>query len=92
MKTKHSVHIMVIRSDGNDILPSILPRGLRLYTETFIKYPEEMVASGSFDQENGFYKTPRLAKWHYGMPHKLENLVLGVRKFLEPHPFKHLAA
>ena len=92
-KTKHPVHIMVfgvITGDGNIIPLFIFSYGLRLNTEAYIAWIMRLVAERIYiwqqdSAQTCCWKELHLTEGHCVMPHKLENLVLVVRKILRPH-------
>ena len=72
----------VVTSDGDVKPPFILPHDLRFNMETY------MVPEGGCTQlvqEVSCWKTLYLATGFCTIPHKQENSMLSVRKFLCPH-------
>ena len=85
MKTKHSVHIMVfgvVKSKSDVMPPFISPHNLMLSREVYIKCLVEVELPWI---EWLVAKRLHLATELGAMPHKQENPILTVRKFLQPH-------
>ena len=81
MKTKHPVYVMVfgvVTSDGK-VIPSYFYH-MASHTEANIKYLEEIVLPLIEGVTAG-----RPYIWQKDLPHKQENPVVAVRKFLQPH-------
>ena len=88
MKTKHLVSLMVfgvVTSNGDVMLWFIFPHDLKLNTEVNIKCLKEVVTHPQSELWGWLSEDSGNRTLHCTLPHKQENPVLDVRKFLQPH-------